>query len=920
MLSRGRIPVISPWLYRRSLQPLSRRAREGDPSVVSPLADVYCTTTDRKARAVAEQALVSLAAPVPAKNLLYEAILRGDDDLAALVLDAQGLPLPPEERSLLLFCSGHAALNPDSAALLAAGYAAAPQAVQARVRDAARSNGTCPHLARALTGTDVAENAARWSYDEWDVIITGIAAEQRWNDLWLLAVLAPLPLAVTATAALKGSGWSPAGDDRPVWDEIAARAVDRWDHPQPAGGTVPQSCRPAGQVNRLAFSRDGSLLAAGSCDGTVTVRPTASAGAAAAIPAGEGSAWSLLFAGGGLVYGGDDGRIGCFSLADATRTWTWDGKAAAPPVLSADGRTVLAAGPGRDLFILGADDGRLSATLPLHASPVTCLAAGPGGDGAACGHDDGSVSFVRPGDSAPRVLAGSGSPVRSLAFLPGGDRCLVVHGNGRAVLCDPRTALPVRTFTGPAGQAVCSAVPPGGGWFAAGGSDHMLRWYDLSGEKEPVVLPLYSRSITCCAASPDGRFLAAGFHDGSIRILGIPGPALLREVKGHRKPVITCTFSPDSTRLATAGWDETVKLWHVPDGQILRTFDLHAGRVAALAGPAGTLLATVTEDGTARLIDGTDGRTLRTIDLYTPVIRTAAMSPDGSLLAATGTDASLRLWNLRDSALVAAGGTLVTSQWCCTFIPMTETLATGGWDGKVRVFRVPDLTLLRTLTGHTSIVTCCAAAPGGSILATGSNDTTVRLWRTGEDTAYAVLRESRTAVSALAVSGTGTLLAAGSADGIIRIWRIPCPGKAAEIPGLSGTVTALTFLPDGCLLCAGYDSGVVAFFSLPERRLVRTLPVHAGAVTGMAVPAGTGTLATTGADGICRFSPLPQTPCPARTLPGDREDYGAGCTGGEGCEAQQAFLRAVFAARFRDEICLCPSGGGPGPYDIGITG
>ena len=914
MHSAGCIPIISPWLFRRSLQDTARRAEEGDPSAVACLARVFCTTCDRKARAVAGQALASLALPRQAGVLLHEAVLWGDPGLAALVRDAPGLQITAEDRALLQFCFGPVAAGPDSAAHLAAGYAAAPPAVRARVRDAARSNSACPLLARALTGTEITKNAARWSYDEWDIIITGLSAEQRWDDLWLLAVLAPIPLAVIAVRTLSAAGWSPAGDDRALWNGIRARAVDRWDHRVPDGRRLPQPQRPAGQVNRLAFSPDGSLIAAGSCNGTVAIRRTAAAGTTAAIAPGNGSAWSLLFASGCFVYGGDDGCVSGHRMEDATCTWSWEGRAAAPPVLSADGRAVLVAAQRGVLHFLDAADGRLLATLPIPAEPVTCIAPAPGRDCAACGHADGSVSFARPGGSTPAVTPGSGGPVRSLAFILENGECLAVYAGGRAACIDPRTAAIIRTFPGPAGQAVCTAVSPGGGWFAVGGSDHTLRWYDLTGKSAPVVLPLYSRSITCIAASPDGRFLATGFHDGTVRIRGVPGLALLRETKAHKKPIITCTFSPDSTRLATAGWDGTTKLWRVSDGQILRTFDLHGGRIAALAGPAGTLLATVTGDGTALVIDGTDGQVLRTFDLYTPGTRTAAMSPDGSLLAVAGTDASLRLWNLRDGALAAAGNACSTSQWCCSFLPGGSTLATGGWDGKVRVFRVPDLALLSTRAGHTSIVTCCAAAPDGLLLATGSNDTTIRLWRGDETTPCAVLGESRTAVGALAVSDDGALLAAGSADGVIRLYRLPFPAGAEEIPGLPGAVTALAFLPDGCLLCAAYDTGVVAYISLKERRIEHTIPVHAGAVTGMAVPAGTGTLATAGEDGICRFSPLPQTPFPARAVPGEcGED-------GEGDGAQQAFLRAVLAARFRDEICLCPASGGPGPYDIGIAG
>jgi WD40 repeat protein len=923
--SFGQLPLVSPWLYRRAVQRIARRVTAGDVPAVRNLAAVFCTSAAGGARNCACQALRNLKTPEQIDLLCQESLLWDNDALTALAAGCGYYPSLPADRALWLFCTSRSG-EPPSPALLGAGYRKASPALRARACSAARRAGLCTLLARALCGPDVTQYAGDWTGNEWDLVITGLISGQYWEDLWLLAPLAPIPLAVTAMAALRGSGWTPAGDDLLVWDPIMSSLPDAWTYPVPAGQVPIPALKPAGQVTMICFSPDGSLFATGCRDGTIAVRHTAAAGPAFELPAGPGAVRFLALSSDNslLLYGDENGSLRGHSLQDHASHWQRDGRgSAAAPVLSPCGRSVLVGDTGgSSLHILDARDGRPLQSLQIPPSPLTCLACGSGGS-VACGSADGTVLVFDNGTTTgPVLFSGNGSPVRSLTFSPSATEILVLYDRGPPALMDIAARKRIRVFTGHAGRSVCSAVPEEGRWFALGSDDHTLRCWRWQDPAPATILPLYSRHVTCCSTVPDGSILAAGFHDGTIRTWQMPSGHLLREFRGDKKAVTACSLTPDGTRLATVSWDGTGRLWRLPQGEIVRTLDAHAGGIAALAGPAGTLLAMATEDGIARILDASDGTRIRTIDLYTPSVRAAAMSPDAAYLAVAGADASLRIWTVADGSLAGAADPSATSQRCCAFFLDSSSVVTGGWDGACRIFRIPDGKLLRTLAGHTSVVTCCTVSPDGSLLVTGSNDTTVRLWNTADDEAYAVLPESRSEVSAVALSPDGTLLAAGSADGKIRLWRLPYGTFAGELPGLPWKVTALAFTRDGCILAAGFGRGICTFLSLSGKSLIRTLHAHTGPVTGMAALPDGRTLVTTGGDGVCRFHNLPLAPFLVRAgladIPAAATE--ASSVGGSSGSEPWTFLCAMLAARFRDEIEVCLQPDMAGWYDIQIAG
>jgi WD40 repeat protein/tRNA A-37 threonylcarbamoyl transferase component Bud32 len=172
-------------------------------------------------------------------------------------------------------------------------------------------------------------------------------------------------------------------------------------------------------------------------------------------------------------------------------------------------------------------------------------------------------------------------------------------------------------------------------------------------------------------------------------------------------------------------------------------------------------------------------------------ITALALSADGRMLAscAENEEYVIKLWNADTGHLI---GELPGHQaWvnCLAFSSNGKTLASAGWDdGWLGIWDVPHRRL-RTplLRAHNGAVFKLAFSPDGATLATCGDDAAVRLWNVEQQREIALLPTHGGSVKGVAFSPDSHWLACACDDGVIHLWRAPSMEEATALNGTHGS-------------------------------------------------------------------------------------------------------------------------------------
>jgi WD40 repeat protein len=444
-----------------------------------------------------------------------------------------------------------------------------------------------------------------------------------------------------------------------------------------------------GRVQSLTFSPDGQTLACGDI-GNIRLWQTKTGKPIRQFAAGAQNTNVMAFSPNGtrLAAGGDDGHI---RLWDATT-----GKTLSDVQAHKDGVTTLTFTPDGKGLVSGGNDHAVRVwDLPAlkeqrHlAHPSSILVVAMSRDGqtlfAAIGH------AVRAWNLATGELLtpdhGPEEDVYSLAFTPDGKSLVAGSCDSVVGVWDLATTTARLRLDGHESYSFSVAVAPDGKAFASAGGKPFVRVRDLPAGKERGPVKGVLSYTFCVAYSPDGKWLAAGEREKLIHILDAANGNEVFKLRGTEGEVYALAFSPDGRWLATGGDAKMVHLWDlVARGDPLR-LPMQQDAIHGLAfSPDGRTLAATGDNNTVVLWDLAAGQPRITLSGHTQRVNRLAFAPDGRTLASASNDDTVRLWDVaagQERRRLAGHGGAV---YGVAFAPDGKTLATCSADTTVLVW------------------------------------------------------------------------------------------------------------------------------------------------------------------------------------------------------------------------------------------
>jgi WD40 repeat protein len=577
------------------------------------------------------------------------------------------------------------------------------------------------------------------------------------------------------------------------------------------------------EVECVAFSPDGALLASASKDRTVKLWDLATGKEPHTLTRHSGPVEGVAFSPDGrlLASANMDGTVKLWDVVTGKELHTFQGGNTGQgscPAFSPDGTQLAAPGENRTVKLWDAATRKELRTLKGHNGSVCCVAFSPDGTQLASASYDWTVKLwdVASGQEL-HTLQGHTNVVFGVAFSPDGARLASASWDHTVKLWDAASGQEVRTLAGHTNNVFRVAFCPDGAQLASSSYDGTVKMWDTTSGQAIRTLKGHPSGANTVAFSPDGARLASVGNDQTVKLWDAAAGQEHRTLKGHRVWVWRVRFSPDGVRLASAGADKTVKLWDVASGQALLTLRGHTRQVRGVAfSPDGAQLASVDEDKMVKLWDAASGHEIHSWILkgYKGWVSILAFSPDGTLLASAGADKTVKLWDTAKGKELATLQGFKGSVNNLAFSPNRARLASAISDQTLKLWTVKlwDTASgleLHTLPGHTALISSVAFSPDGTRLASASYDDTVKLWDVASGKELHSLKGHRNRVTRVAFSADGTRLASGSSDKTVKLWDVATGQELRTLKGHAKEVTDVTFSPDSRWLASSDADGIV---------------------------------------------------------------------------------------------------------------
>jgi WD40 repeat protein len=480
------------------------------------------------------------------------------------------------------------------------------------------------------------------------------------------------------------------------------------------------------------------------------------------------------------------------------------------------------------------------------------------------------------------VLAtGHGGGISSIAYAPNGQSFVTSSLDKTVKQWDASTGTLLRILASDLWLYSLAFSPDGRQIAAAQGYSAIVRFWDAAMGRVtanvslPSLPPQLSQSATSLSFSPDGKTLAIGTgaqivtYDpatlplrGRIVLLDAHTHSVLWNADAHDERTQVVKFSPDGKTIASSGADHALKIWDAKSGTLKATWTPAPAtppppfpaspEISAMAfSPDGKLLATSGSSSNQTTIwDVSAAKPLHVLPVNAPRL---AFLPDNTTLVAGQTGYVINLWNATSGTQLRQVGQQPDGPDAMALSPDGKTLLTGGgnFDRSLNIWDVATAELRDRVAGLTAWPGRLVFSSDASLLAVGSEDGTARVWNLRQGRLRRTIGPpgglAERVSSLLLAPDNRTLALARSHQTDVAVWDVETGELRYTLTELLSQFIELALSPDGKLLATSsgkVKEGEVKFWDTATGKLVSRLPALPMTAISLAFSPDNASLAT----------------------------------------------------------------------------
>ncbi len=364
--------------------------------------------------------------------------------------------------------------------------------------------------------------------------------------------------------------------------------------------------------------------------------------------------------------------------------------------------------------------------------------------------------------------------------------------------------------------------------------------YDIATGNEKIMSMVYPKQVNALAFSPDGKILASSGAGNNI--IQFWNPKTGMEISSLRPSTdekhrfsaarhnyasnMGLAFSEDGTTLMGVSNLTSISIahWDVKTGnELAKHYYLDQAITAAIHSDTSTL-ALGRHNGKINLWNSETGKKLDVLNGHSKFyineflanlfrkhnrhkyqgIQALAFSTDGKILATSGVDNLVKLWNVKSRKVQR---TLIGhTEWVTAlgFSTDDSTVASGDIYGNIKLWDVSSGSEQVSFNGHRSKVSVLTFSPDRRTLASASDDGTIKFWDANTVQSLSTVATEHTRwVKSMAFSEDDTTLSSVMFNGTVQKWNVKTGQEVSvSIPENLNLILATALSPQAKLFAA----------------------------------------------------------------------------------------------------------------------